>query len=49
MRLWALGLLAALALAALAAVVGASGDLMPTAENDHLLDGVSGLGGPKKR
>lgn len=42
-----LGLLVALALAACTLAAGFAATDLPTAESDHLLDGVPGIGGPK--
>lgn len=47
MKLWALVVCAALIALCAAAAFAYVGETMPTAENDHLLDGVPGLGGPK--
>lgn len=48
MKLWALVLCsAAIALCAVTAFAYV-GNTMPTATNDHLLDGVPGIGGPKR-
>lgn len=49
MRLWLLGLcIAILATVAGVGIVYAFETWVPTDGNDHLLDGVTGLGGPKQ-
>ena len=48
MKLWSLILCVAAVLAALVAGVGYLSAKAPGLDNDHLLDGVQGLGGPKR-
>lgn len=48
MRLWQLAVLVIVIAAAGVCLAGILTERAPTSENDHLLDNVPGLGGPKR-